>query len=47
MSAIRYNAQNKEVRFGTFTFGPVIMRLMHVFGQPDIALSLVKDPVRH
>lgn len=40
----KYNKQNKELRFGTFTFGPVAMRTLYHLDEPDIALSLYKDP---
>lgn len=31
------------MRFGTFVFGPLIMRLLHHFNQPDLALRLIRD----
>lgn len=31
------------MRFGTFNFGPLLMRLLHHFNQPDIAMKLIKD----
>jgi len=47
MQSCRFNLQNKDMRFGSFVFGPVVMRLLHSFRQPDLALSLVRDPVSH
>ncbi|KAI5709651.1 hypothetical protein M8J76_014154 [Diaphorina citri] len=37
---IKFNSQNKELRFGAYTFGPVIMRLYHHLNQPEDALEL-------
>lgn len=39
----RFCSQSKEVRFGNFIFGPVIMRLFHHLQDSDTALSLFKD----
>lgn len=36
----KFNSQNKELRFGAYTFGPVVMRLYHHLNQPDEALEL-------
>jgi len=40
----KYNNQNKEMRFGTFVFGPVVMRTFYYLDEPDIALTAFKDP---
>ncbi|XP_023026652.1 pentatricopeptide repeat-containing protein 2, mitochondrial [Leptinotarsa decemlineata] len=40
----KFNQQNKELRFGSFIFGPVAMRLFHHFNAPDIALECFKSP---
>lgn len=39
----RYSSQNTEMRFGSFVFGPVILRLLHHFNQPDLAIEFMKD----
>uniref|UniRef100_A0A224Z5Q3 Pentatricopeptide repeat domain-containing protein 2 n=1 Tax=Rhipicephalus zambeziensis TaxID=60191 RepID=A0A224Z5Q3_9ACAR len=39
----RFNQQNKELRFGTFVFGPVALRLFYHLKKPDIVLQLFKD----
>uniref|UniRef100_A0A8D8ZLA4 Pentatricopeptide repeat-containing protein 2, mitochondrial n=1 Tax=Cacopsylla melanoneura TaxID=428564 RepID=A0A8D8ZLA4_9HEMI len=36
----KFNSQNKELRFGNYIFGPVVMRLYHHLNQPDEALEL-------
>lgn len=40
----KFNTQNKELRFGTFIFGPVVMRTFYYLDEPDIALTAFKDP---
>lgn len=40
----RFNSQNKDLRFGTFVFGPVVMRMLHYLNKPDEALNAFKDP---
>lgn len=40
----KYNSQNKELRFGLFIFGPVIMRMFYHLNEVDAALQLFKDP---
>ncbi|KDR07029.1 pentatricopeptide repeat-containing protein 2, mitochondrial-like [Zootermopsis nevadensis] len=40
----RFNQQNKEVRFGSYVFGPVIMRMYYFLNKPDEALKVFKDP---
>lgn len=39
----RFCSQSKEVRFGNFIFGPVIMRLFHNLQESETALELFKD----
>lgn len=39
----RFCSQSKEVRFGNFVFGPVIMRLLHHLKESDTALKLFYD----
>lgn len=41
----RFRHQNKELRFDTFIFGPVVMRLFHYLNLPDHALQVLHDPV--
>lgn len=38
---IKFNQQNKEVRFGNFIFGPVVMRMFHILNKPDQALKVI------
>lgn len=38
----RFNAQNKEVRFGNFIFGPVVMRMFHYLKDVDLAINVYK-----
>jgi pentatricopeptide repeat domain-containing protein 2 len=40
----RFNKQNRNLRFGNFVFGPVVMRMYHHLGQPANALEVFKDP---
>lgn len=40
----KFHAQNHELRFGTFTFGPVIMRLLYILDKPDVVIQVLKDP---
>ncbi|XP_027843290.2 pentatricopeptide repeat-containing protein 2, mitochondrial-like isoform X1 [Aphis gossypii] len=40
----KYNKQNQGLRFGNFTFGPVVMRMYYHLNKPDIALKLFNDP---
>lgn len=39
----KFNSQNKELRFGTFIFGPVVMRTFYYLDEPDLALTAFKD----
>lgn len=38
----RFNQQNEQLRFGSFVFGPVVMRLFHFAKKPDLALEVIK-----
>jgi hypothetical protein len=38
--AFRFNQQNKEVRFGSYVFGPVVMRMYYFLNKPDEALQV-------
>lgn len=40
----KFNSQSKELRFGTFIFGPVVMRTFYYLDEPDLALTAFKDP---
>ncbi|XP_029177136.1 pentatricopeptide repeat-containing protein 2, mitochondrial-like [Nylanderia fulva] len=40
----KFNSQNKELRFGTFVFGPVVMRTLYYLDEPDLAFTAFKDP---
>ncbi|KAJ8925625.1 hypothetical protein NQ315_009469 [Exocentrus adspersus] len=40
----KFNQQNKQLRFGNFIFGPVVMRLFYVFNKADLALECFKSP---
>nr|XP_050849819.1 pentatricopeptide repeat-containing protein 2, mitochondrial-like [Vespula vulgaris] len=40
----KFNSQNKELRFGNYVFGPVIMRAFNFVDRPDLALSTFLDP---
>lgn len=40
----RFNAQNKQLRFGNFVFGPVLMRMFHLHNKPDLAIECFKSP---
>lgn len=40
----RFNNQNKELRFGNFIFGTVVMRMFHNLNKPDEALQCFKSP---
>jgi pentatricopeptide repeat domain-containing protein 2 len=39
----KFCTQNREVRFGNFIFGPVVMRMFHNLGDADNALKFFKD----
>lgn len=36
----KFNKQNKELRFGSFVFGPVVMRMFYYFNKPVEALEV-------
>lgn len=36
----KYNKQNKSLRFGNYIFGPIIMRLFHLYNKVDLALEV-------
>ncbi|GLV39758.1 hypothetical protein CBL_08176 [Carabus blaptoides fortunei] len=40
----KFNQQNKELRFGNFVFGPVVMRMFYFLNEPDAALKCFKTP---
>ncbi|XP_071567711.1 pentatricopeptide repeat-containing protein 2, mitochondrial [Temnothorax nylanderi] len=40
----KFNNQTKEMRFGTFIFGPVVMRAFYYLDEPDLAYTAFKDP---
>lgn len=40
----KFNTQNKEVRFGNFIFGPVVMRMFHHLKEEELALQCFKNP---
>lgn len=40
----KFNSQNKEMRFGAFVFGPVVMRTFYYLDEPDLAFTFFKDP---
>ncbi|RZC36568.1 pentatricopeptide repeat-containing protein 2, mitochondrial-like [Asbolus verrucosus] len=40
----KFNGQNKQLRFGNFVFGPVVMRLFHIYNKPELALECFNSP---
>ncbi|KAI4467425.1 pentatricopeptide repeat-containing protein 2 mitochondrial [Holotrichia oblita] len=40
----KFNKQNKELRFGNFVFGAVVMRMFYVLNKPKEALECFKSP---
>ncbi|CAK1584513.1 unnamed protein product [Parnassius mnemosyne] len=40
----KFNSQNNEFRFGSFIFGPVVMRMFHFLDAPNEALKCFEDP---
>ncbi|KAK7791978.1 hypothetical protein R5R35_010148 [Gryllus longicercus] len=40
----KFNQQNKNLRFGNFVFGPVVMRMYHHLNQPEAAFNAFMDP---
>lgn len=41
---LKYNSQNKDLRFGSFIFGPVVMRLYYHLNKPKEAFKLFTNP---
>ncbi|KAL5004236.1 hypothetical protein ScPMuIL_017692 [Solemya velum] len=39
----RYESQNSNVTVGQFQFGPIIMRLLHSLGKPEVAYQMFND----
>ncbi|KAJ0174128.1 hypothetical protein K1T71_010274 [Dendrolimus kikuchii] len=42
---IKFNSQNTEYRFGSFVFGPVVMRMFYFLDAPKEALQCFNEPV--
>ncbi|VEN60254.1 unnamed protein product [Callosobruchus maculatus] len=40
----KFNQQNKQLRFGSYVFGPVVMRMFHHFNKPELAFECFKAP---
>ncbi|CAH1965295.1 unnamed protein product [Acanthoscelides obtectus] len=40
----KFNKQNKQLRFGSYIFGPVVMRMFHFFNKADLAFECFKSP---
>ncbi|PZC71979.1 hypothetical protein B5X24_HaOG212106 [Helicoverpa armigera] len=40
----KFNSQNSELRFGSYVFGPVVMRMFHFLDAPKEALECFYDP---
>ncbi|CAG9123777.1 unnamed protein product [Plutella xylostella] len=43
----KFNSQNTEFRFGSFVFGPVVMRMFHFLDAPNEALQCFFDPANN
>ncbi|XP_018008211.1 pentatricopeptide repeat-containing protein 2, mitochondrial, partial [Hyalella azteca] len=41
--ACKYAKQNAKLRFGSFTFGAVLMRMCYVLNKPDVAMQWVES----
>ncbi|XP_044746100.1 pentatricopeptide repeat-containing protein 2, mitochondrial-like [Coccinella septempunctata] len=39
----RFNKQNQQLRFGSFKFGPIVMRMFHVLNKPQLAIECFQD----
>lgn len=39
----KYSAQNNELRFGNYVFGPVVMRTFYYLDMPDLAYEMFKS----
>lgn len=42
----RFNQQNQQLRFGSFIFGPVVMRMLYCTNKPDLALEVTQCPLK-
>ncbi|KAL1129869.1 hypothetical protein AAG570_012813 [Ranatra chinensis] len=40
---VKFSQQNKELRFGSFVFGPVVMRMYHYLNKPIEALAAFRN----
>ncbi|XP_015109845.1 pentatricopeptide repeat-containing protein 2, mitochondrial [Diachasma alloeum] len=40
----KFNSQDNDIRFGTFKFGPVVMRAFHYLNEPNVALETFRNP---
>ncbi|XP_059620064.1 pentatricopeptide repeat-containing protein 2, mitochondrial-like [Phlebotomus argentipes] len=40
----KFNRQNKELQFGNYVFGPVVMRMFYSMGNIDVPLELIRNP---
>ncbi|CAG2170684.1 unnamed protein product [Oppiella nova] len=40
----KFHNQNQSLQFGTFVFGPIVLRLLHHLSEWQLALKLFKDP---
>ncbi|XP_045452426.1 pentatricopeptide repeat-containing protein 2, mitochondrial-like [Melitaea cinxia] len=40
----KFNTQKTEFRFGSFVFGPIVMRMFHFLDAPNEALQCFEDP---
>ncbi|XP_050352833.1 pentatricopeptide repeat-containing protein 2, mitochondrial-like [Nymphalis io] len=40
----KFNTQKTEFRFGSFVFGPIVMRMFHFLDAPDEAIKCFEDP---
>uniref|UniRef100_A0A1B6JLF5 Pentacotripeptide-repeat region of PRORP domain-containing protein n=1 Tax=Homalodisca liturata TaxID=320908 RepID=A0A1B6JLF5_9HEMI len=41
---LKFNSQNKDLRFGSFIFGPVVMRMYYHLNRPKEALKVFLNP---
>lgn len=41
----KFNSQQSEFRFGSYVFGPVVMRMFHFFDSPKEACECFLDPI--
>lgn len=40
----KFSKQNEELRFDSYTFGPVVMRMFYHLNVPDVVCQVLKDP---